>query len=133
MALTGGFTVDNLFIASILVPLLLSRVWLKKSHWVFYLTIGAIAMYRIAVVWLLVDMSGLWLDVLLYRAVSALCGDLLPCAEFQRAPHLRLFRDARPRHDRQPDPYQQPRQRRLPPDAAARRTPPVRADDPRFG
>ena len=73
MALTGGFTVDNLFIASILVPLLLSRVWLKKSHWVFYLTIGAIAMYRIAVVWLLVDMSGLWLDVLLYQAVSALC------------------------------------------------------------
>ncbi len=73
MALTGGFTVDNLFIASILVPLLLSRVWLKKSHWVFYLTIGAIALYRIAVVWLLVDMSGLWLDVLLYQAVSALC------------------------------------------------------------
>ncbi|HID9453862.1 TPA: GGDEF domain-containing protein [Serratia marcescens] len=73
MALTGGFTVDNLFIASILVPLLLSRVWLKKSHWVFYLTIGAIALYRIAVVWLLVDMSGLWLDVLLYQVVSALC------------------------------------------------------------
>ncbi|MBH2696511.1 diguanylate cyclase [Serratia nevei] len=73
MALTGGFTVDNLFIASIVAPLLLSRVWLKKSHQVFYLTIGAIALYRIVVVWLLVDMSGLWLDVLLYQAASALC------------------------------------------------------------
>ncbi|BEM91828.1 hypothetical protein SME53J_12670 [Serratia marcescens] len=73
MALTGGFTVDNLFIASIVAPLLLSRVWLKKSHRVFYLTIGVIALYRIVVVWLLVDLSGLWPDVLLYQAASALC------------------------------------------------------------
>ncbi|MDW5499564.1 GGDEF domain-containing protein [Pseudomonas lundensis] len=73
LALTGGFTVDNLFIGSIIIPLLLSRVWLRKSNWVFYLTIGVIALYRIAVVWFLVDMRTLWLDVLLYQAISALC------------------------------------------------------------
>lgn len=70
---SGGFTVDNLFIGSIIIPLLLSRVWLRKSNRVFYLTIGLIALYRIAVVWFLVDMRAVWLDVLLYQAVSALC------------------------------------------------------------
>ncbi|MFS7179326.1 GGDEF domain-containing protein, partial [Serratia proteamaculans] len=73
LALSGGFTVDNLFIGSIIIPLLLSRVWLRKSNRVFYLTIGVIALYRIAVVWFLVDMRTLWLDVLLYQAISALC------------------------------------------------------------
>ncbi|MGO4744172.1 GGDEF domain-containing protein [Serratia quinivorans] len=73
MALSGGFTVDNLFIGSIIIPLLLSRVWLKKSNRVFYLTVFLIALYRIGVVWFLVDMQELWLDVLLYQIVSALC------------------------------------------------------------
>ena len=56
LVVSGGFTVDNLFIGSIIIPLLLSRVWLKKSNRVFYLTIGLIALYRILVVWFLVDM-----------------------------------------------------------------------------
>ncbi|WP_419246846.1 GGDEF domain-containing protein [Serratia sp. NFX21] len=73
LALSGGFTVDNLFIGSIIIPLLLSRVWLRKSNRVFYLTIGVIALYRIAVVWFWVDMWTLWLDVLLYQVIAALC------------------------------------------------------------
>ncbi|CAI1642469.1 GGDEF domain-containing protein [Serratia liquefaciens] len=73
LAFTGGLTVDNLFIGSIIIPLLLSRVWLRKSNRVFYLTIGIIALYRIGVVWLLADIRALWGDVLLYQAVSALC------------------------------------------------------------
>lgn len=73
LSLTGGITVDNLFIGSIIVPLLLSRVWLRKSNRVFYLTICIIALYRIAVVGFLADMRALWLDVLLYQGVSALC------------------------------------------------------------
>ncbi|CUW13728.1 Diguanylate cyclase DosC [Serratia grimesii] len=70
---SGGFTVDNLFIGSIIIPLLLSRVWRRKSNRVFYLTICLIALYRIAVVWFFVDMRVLWPDVLLYQAISALC------------------------------------------------------------
>ncbi len=73
LVVSGGFTVDNLFIGSIIIPLLLSRVWLKKSNRVFYLTIGLIALYRILVVWFLVDIRTLWLDALLYQAISALC------------------------------------------------------------
>ncbi|MNG55308.1 Diguanylate cyclase DosC [compost metagenome] len=73
LVVSGGFTVDNLFIGSIIIPLLLSRVWLKKSNRVFYLTIGLIALYRILVVCFLVDMRLLWLDALLYQAISALC------------------------------------------------------------
>ncbi|CAI1852932.1 Diguanylate cyclase DosC [Serratia quinivorans] len=73
LVVSGGFTVDNLFIGSIIIPLLLSRVWLKKSNRVFYLTLGLIALYRILVVWFWVDMRPLWLDVLLYQAISALC------------------------------------------------------------
>ena len=133
MALTGGFTVDNLFIASIVAPLLLSRVWLKKSHRVFYLTIGVIALYRIVVVWLLVDLSGLWPDVLLYQAASALCLAICYHALNFKERHIYAYFAMRARDDRQRDPHQQPRQRRLSPDAAARRTSPVRADDPRFG
>ncbi|WP_329906085.1 GGDEF domain-containing protein [Serratia quinivorans] len=73
LVVSGGFTVDNLFIGSIIIPLLLSRVWLRKSNRVFYLTIGVIALYRIAVVWFWVDMWTLWLDVLLYQVIAALC------------------------------------------------------------
>jgi diguanylate cyclase len=73
LAVSGGLTIDNLFIGSIIIPLLLSRVWLKKSNRVFYLTIGLIALYRILVVWFLVDIRTLWLDALLYQAISALC------------------------------------------------------------
>lgn len=69
----GGFTLDNLFIGSIILPLLLSGVWRKKSNRVFYLTIGVIALYRIAVVGSLVNFRELWLDILLYQAASALC------------------------------------------------------------
>ncbi|MFI8418362.1 GGDEF domain-containing protein [Serratia sp. NPDC078593] len=70
---TGGLTVDNLFVASILLPLLFSRVWLKKTHRVFYLTIGAIALYRVVLVSFLVDMQVLWFDILVYQGISALC------------------------------------------------------------
>ncbi|OKP21407.1 hypothetical protein BSQ40_25870, partial [Serratia fonticola] len=38
----GGFTLDNLFIGSIILPLLLSGVWRKKTNRVFYFTIGII-------------------------------------------------------------------------------------------
>lgn len=69
----GGFTLDNLFIGSIVLPLLLTGVWRKKSNRVFYLTIGIIALYRIAVVCSLVNFRELWLDILLYQAASALC------------------------------------------------------------
>ncbi|WP_421094331.1 GGDEF domain-containing protein [Serratia fonticola] len=69
----GGFTLDNLFIGSIILPLLLSGVWRKKTNRVFYLTIGIIALYRIAVVCSLVNFRELWLDILLYQAASALC------------------------------------------------------------
>lgn len=70
---TGGFTLDNLFIASIVLPLLLSAVWQKKSNGVFYLTIGIIALYRIAVVSTQVNFYESWPDILLYQVASALC------------------------------------------------------------
>ncbi|WP_431222152.1 diguanylate cyclase [Serratia sp. L9] len=72
-AFTGGFTLDNLFIGSIILPLLLLKVWRKKSNHVFYLTIGIIALYRIAVVGWFLDLRNLWLDILLYQFAFALC------------------------------------------------------------
>lgn len=69
----GGFTLDNLFIGTIILALLLSGVWRRKSNRVFYLTIGIIALYRIAVVGTFVNFRELWLDILLYQAASALC------------------------------------------------------------
>jgi diguanylate cyclase len=72
-AFTGGFTLDNLFIASIVLPLLLSRVWLKKSFKVFYLTIGIIALYRIGIASVFVDFRRLWVDILVFQFASALC------------------------------------------------------------
>jgi diguanylate cyclase len=73
LVFTGGITVDNLFIASIIVPLLLEKVWRKKSHRVFYLTIAAVALYRIVTVAFLVDIKTVWFDVFLYQSFSALC------------------------------------------------------------
>lgn len=73
IAFTGGFTLDNLFIGSIILPLLLMEVWRKKSNKVFYLTIGIIALYRIGVVGWFLDIRNLWLDILLYQFAFALC------------------------------------------------------------
>lgn len=91
LALSGGFTVDNLFIGSIIIPLLLSRVWLRKSNRVFYLAISLIALYRITVVWYLVDMRTLWLDVLLYQAISALCLAICYHALNFKERHIRAY------------------------------------------
>ncbi|MHA7846574.1 GGDEF domain-containing protein [Serratia sp. D1N4] len=70
---TGGFTLDNLFIASVILPLLFSAVWRKKSHRIFYLTIGMIVLYRIAVVSTQTHSRELWPNILLYQAAFALC------------------------------------------------------------
>lgn len=70
---TGGFTLDNLFIATILLPLLLSAVWRKRSSRVFYITIVIIALYRIVAVGMLVNFRELWLDILVYQLASAFC------------------------------------------------------------
>lgn len=72
-AFTGGFTLDNLFIGSIILSLLLTGVWRRKSNQVFYLTIAIIALYRIVVVSWFVNFHDLWLDILLYQLASALC------------------------------------------------------------
>jgi diguanylate cyclase len=70
---TGGFTFDNLFIASVVLPLLLFAVWRRRSHRFFYLTICIIAGYRIAVVSMQTDFRELWPDILLYQAASVFC------------------------------------------------------------
>ncbi|AHG18404.1 membrane protein [Chania multitudinisentens RB-25] len=88
---TGGFTLDNLFIASIILPLLLSAVWRKKSHGVFYLTIGIIALYRIAVVSTQVKLSELWTDILLYQAAAALCLSICYHALNFKERHMHAF------------------------------------------
>ncbi|OMQ27302.1 GGDEF domain-containing protein [Serratia oryzae] len=88
---TGGFTLDNLFIASIVLPLLLSAVWQKKSNGVFYLTISIIALYRIIVVGTQVNFQELWLDILLYQAASALCLAICYHALIFKERHIHAF------------------------------------------
>lgn len=87
----GGFTLDNLFIGSIIVPLLLTGIWRRKSNRVFYLTIGIIALYRIVLVGMFVNFSELWADILMYQAASALCLAICYHAMCFKERHIHAF------------------------------------------
>lgn len=70
---TGLFTLDNMLIVLIIFPLLLSKVWERKSNRVFYITIALIAVYRTCVGATFLNYGQLWPSILIYQASSALC------------------------------------------------------------
>ncbi|WP_145519130.1 diguanylate cyclase [Yersinia mollaretii] len=72
-AFTGWVTLDNLLITIIFIPLLLSRVWEKKSNRIFYITIILIAFYRVLAALLFVPNALIWTQIVVYQLISALC------------------------------------------------------------
>ncbi|EHM46768.1 MULTISPECIES: GGDEF domain-containing protein [Hafnia] len=76
-ATTGGFVLDNLLLAVMLIPLLLARVWKRNTFRTYLKTIILITLYRIVVVLPFLHTQGNVIDILVYQAVSFLC--LLVC------------------------------------------------------
>ncbi|AJJ18020.1 MULTISPECIES: GGDEF domain-containing protein [Yersinia] len=72
-AFTGWLTLDNILITIIFIPLILSRVWEKKSNRIFYTTIFAIAIYRIVAALFVVPHTLSWAPIVVYQLISALC------------------------------------------------------------
>ncbi|MBS0967319.1 GGDEF domain-containing protein [Chimaeribacter arupi] len=72
VALTQPLSLDNLLIASILLPLLLLRVWRHKTHRLFYRVIILIAFYRIALAYSQ-PLQVPWYEVLFYQCAVTGC------------------------------------------------------------
>ncbi|MBS0055239.1 GGDEF domain-containing protein [Yersinia sp. Marseille-Q3913] len=72
-AFTGWLTLDNILITIMFIPLLLAKVWEKKSNRIFYITIISIAIYRIIVAVLFVPNELLWTQIVVYQLISAFC------------------------------------------------------------
>ncbi|MFV8798687.1 GGDEF domain-containing protein [Yersinia sp. LJYL362] len=72
-AFTGGMTLDNILITIVIIPLLFSKVWEKKSSRIFYTTIILIAIYRMLTAVLLVPNTLFWTQIVVYQLISALC------------------------------------------------------------
>ncbi|CNH46411.1 putative inner membrane protein [Yersinia thracica] len=70
---TGWMTTGNILILIVFTPLLLSKVWEKKSNRIFYITIILIVAYRIIAAVLLVPHAFSWAQILVYQLISALC------------------------------------------------------------
>ncbi|EKN4704732.1 GGDEF domain-containing protein [Yersinia ruckeri] len=73
IAFTDGFTLDNLLILFIVLPLLFSKVWTRKNNRVFYTTILLIMFYRLAVSAFFVDYKDLWPAIMVFQLSSTLC------------------------------------------------------------
>jgi len=72
-AFTGAFTLNNLFIACIMVPLLLFRVWRNRRHRVFYITIILIGLLRLALVSSQQGLYVAWTSLIFYQLTAAAC------------------------------------------------------------
>ncbi|HDL7043328.1 TPA: diguanylate cyclase [Yersinia enterocolitica] len=70
---TGWVTLDNVLITIVIIPLLFSKVWEKKSSRIFYSTIILIAIYRMLTAVLLVPNTLFWTQIVVYQLISALC------------------------------------------------------------
>ena len=70
---SGWATLDNLLITIVFIPLLLSKVWQKKSNRIFYTTIILIAIYRIVTALILVPNTFILTQVVIYQLIAALC------------------------------------------------------------
>lgn len=66
-------TLDNVLITIVIIPLLFSKVWEKKSSRIFYSTIILIAIYRMLTAVLLVPNTLFWTQIVVYQLISALC------------------------------------------------------------
>lgn len=70
---TGWITLDSVLITMIFIPLLLSRVWERKSNSILYTIIVVFSVYRIGVAALFVPYTLNWTKVLEYQLISGLC------------------------------------------------------------
>ncbi|CNK94085.1 GGDEF domain-containing protein [Yersinia aldovae] len=70
---TSWVTLDNILITIVFIPLVLFRVWERKSNYIFYIAIILIAIYHIAVAALIVKHELIWTQIIIYQFISALC------------------------------------------------------------
>lgn len=76
-ATTGGFVLDNLLLAVMLVPVLIAKVWERNTFRTYLKTIIFITLYRVVIVLPFLHTKDHVLDILLYQTVSFIC--LLVC------------------------------------------------------
>lgn len=70
---SGMFTLNNLFIAIILITLFLFRVWQRRKHRELYITIILIGIFRLALISGVHGIEVPWSVLLLYQAIAAGC------------------------------------------------------------
>lgn len=71
--LSDPFTLNNFFIATIMIPLFMGRVWLHKTNRVFYSTIITIAIYRMLLLLSQNDLQVSWWAIIFYQLVTIIC------------------------------------------------------------
>jgi diguanylate cyclase len=71
--LNGGYSLNNVLIGCIMLGLFLFRVWRKRQHRVFYITLLMVGLVRIALVSSLYGRVVPWATLVLYQLVAAGC------------------------------------------------------------
>lgn len=71
--LNGGYSLNNVLIGCIMFGLFLFRVWRKRQHRVFYITLLLVGLVRIALVSSLYGQVVPWATLVLYQLVAGGC------------------------------------------------------------